>query len=217
VIDGVTVQVDAEAVVVRAERPLAVVSSAVVGGGFGAALAIVNLHVPKGFRCEQTEGALADFTRRRAVAAPWVGLLTAARTENAEQASATAEGLTALTVVTIGLSNAVGAGRSGVATWAPSTINTIVVVDGAPDPAALVNLVATATETKTLALAEAGFRAADGGLASGTSTDAIAVAATGRGRRCRFGGPASELGALVAGVAKMALDAGIRCWISEHQ
>lgn len=216
-IDGLTVQIDAEAVVVRAERPLAVVSSAVVGGGLGAALAIVNLHVPKGFRCEHTERVLADFARRRALAEPWVGLLTAAWTDKAEQATTAADGLTALAVITIGLSNAVGAGRSGAATWAPSTINTIVVVDAAPEPAALVNLVITATESKTLALAEAGVRAADGGLASGTSTDAIVVAATGRGRRCRFGGPASELGAVVAGAAKTALDAGIRRWISEHQ
>ena len=53
-IDGLTVEIDAEAVVVRSARPLTVVSSAVVGGGLGAALAIANLHVVKGFRCEHT-------------------------------------------------------------------------------------------------------------------------------------------------------------------
>jgi adenosylcobinamide hydrolase len=216
-IEGVTVEIDAEAVLVRAARPLTVVSSAVVGGGLGAALAIANLHVPKGFRCEQTERVLGDFARRRALADPWVGLLTAAWTEKAEQATAAADGLTALAVVTVGLGNVVGAGRSPAAAWASSTINTIVVVDGEPEPAALVNLVMTVTETKSLALAEAGVRAADGGLASGTSTDAVVVAATRRGRACRFGGPASELGAVVARAAKTALDAGIRRWIQEHR
>ena len=44
-IEGVEHEVSAEAVVVRAREPLAVVSSAVVGGGLGRARAIVNLHV----------------------------------------------------------------------------------------------------------------------------------------------------------------------------
>jgi iron complex transport system ATP-binding protein len=215
-IDGLTIEIDAEAVVVRSARPLTVVSSAVVGGGLGAALAIANLHVVKGFHCAHTERVLAEFARRRALAEPWIGLLTAAWTEKAEQASAVADGLAALAVVTVGLGNVVGAGRSAAAAWASSTINTIVVVDADPEPAALVNLVMTVTEVKALALVEAGLRAPDGGLASGTSTDAVVVAATGRGRACRFGGPASELGAVVAGAAKSALEAGIRRWIREH-
>jgi adenosylcobinamide amidohydrolase len=82
-IEGLTVEIDAEAVVVRSARPLTVVSSAVVGGGLGAALAIANLHVTKGFRGEQTERVLGDFARCRALADPWVGLLTAAWTEKA--------------------------------------------------------------------------------------------------------------------------------------
>jgi len=215
-IQGVAITVDREAVVVRAAEPLAVLSSAVVGGGFGAVRAIVNLHVPRSFRCEQSESVLADFARRRALAPPWVGLLTAAWIEKAELASDATGGLTAAAIATVGLSNVVGAGRGEPAAWVPSTINTIVVVDAAPEPAALVNLVMTVTEAKTLALAEAGIRAGDGGLPSGTSTDAVVVAATGRGSSSRFGGPLSQLGALVARVAKRTLDAGIRRWMEEH-
>jgi adenosylcobinamide amidohydrolase len=215
-IDGVEVEVNAEAVVVRARRPLRVVASAPLGGGVGQARAIVNLHVAKSFRCEETERVLADFVRHRAIASPWVGLLTAAWTEKAEVASATADGLTAVAVVTVGLSNAIGAGRGAAVVWTPSTINTIVLLDAAPEAAALVNLVITATEAKTLALAEAEVRAADGGLASGTSTDAVVIAATGHGRNCRFGGPASELGALAARAVKSALDAGISRWLREN-
>lgn len=215
-IDGVELEIDREAVVVQARQPLCVVASAPLGGGFGEARAIVNLHVPKSFRCEEAERVLEDFVRRRAVALPYVGLLTAAWTEKAEVATATADGLTVTAVVTVGLSNAIGAGRSAAAAWTPSTINTIVLVDAAPEPAALVNLVITATEAKTLALAEAAVRAADGGLASGTSTDAVVVAATGCGRGCRFGGPASELGAVAARAVKAALGAGIQRWLLEH-
>ncbi len=216
-IDGVEVEVDGEAVVVSAMRALTVVSSAVLGGGSGQARTIVNLHVPKGFHCEDTEQALADFARRRAIASPFVGLLTAAWTEDAECAAEQADGLAAWAVVTVGLGNAIGAGRSEALAWGPSTINTILVVDAAPGPAALVNLVMTATEVKALTLAEAGVRAMDGGPASGTSTDAVVVAATGHGRPSQFGGPASTLGSLAARAVRTAMGAGVRRWLEARR
>jgi adenosylcobinamide amidohydrolase len=217
VIAGVEVSVDREAVVVTAGEPLAVVSSAVVGGGFTSARAVVNLHVPKSLRLEETEARLAAFAERRRVPAPWVGLLTAAWTEKACVAEAEADGIRALAVVSVGLSNRIAAGLARAAAWSPATINTIAVVDAAAEPAALVNAVITATEVKTLALTAAGVRCDDGRLASGTSTDAVVVAATGRGPRCRFGGPVSELGAVVARAVREALGAGVARWLEEQE
>ena len=216
-IDGVEVTVDQEAVVVTAAEPLAVVSSAVVGGGFTSARAVVNLHVPKSLRLEETEARLAAFADRRRVPAPWVGLLTSAWTEKACVAQAEAHGIRALAVITVGLSNRVAAGLDRAAAWSPSTINTIVVVDAVAEPAALVNAVITATEVKTLALTAAGVRCDDGRLASGTSTDAVVVAATGRGPRCRFGGPVSQLGAVVARAVREALGQAVDRWLEEHR
>ena len=109
-----------------------------------------------------------------------------------------------------------GAGASPVARWSPSTINTIVVVDAAPEPAALVNAVITVTEVKALALRAAGLATADG-PASGTSTDAVVIAATGRGRAGRFAGPVSELGWVIARAARQALTAGVRAWVEERR
>lgn len=91
--------------------------------------------------------------------------------------------------------------------------NTIV-VDAAPEPAALVNLVMTVTEVKALTLAEAGVRPG-GGLASGTSTDALVIAATRRGHPGRVVGPASEIGALAARAVRSAMEAGVRRWLEE--
>ncbi len=213
---GVAIEVDSEAVVVRAEQPLRAVSSAIVGGGVAEVRSIVNLHVPRGFHCDQSERLLDDFVKRRSLPRPFVGLLTGALTEHAEQATERQEGLTVRTIVTMGLSNRSTAGRSPAAAWRPSTINTIVIVDGRPEDAALVNLVITATEVKALALAEGGVRSPDGGFVTGTSTDAVVVAATGRGLHCRFGGPVSELGWLVARAVRSAMDAGIARWIREH-
>jgi iron complex transport system ATP-binding protein len=80
----------------------------------------------------------------------------------------------------------------------------------------LVNLIITVTEAKALALGDAGVKAADGTTASGTSTDAVVVAATGRGARCRFGGPVSELGWAAACATRWAVGHGVRRFIRER-
>ncbi|PYM73383.1 MAG: hypothetical protein DME03_15675, partial [Candidatus Rokuibacteriota bacterium] len=146
----------------------------------------------------------------------WVGLLTSAWTERAEVVHVRGRGLSAIAMVTVGLSNRVAAGTTPVAAWAPSTINAIVVVDGAAEPAALVNAVMTVTEVKAALVAAAEIRCDDGSMASGTSTDAVVVAATGRGAPHRFGGPISDFGWVVARAARAALDPGIRRWLDAH-
>lgn len=215
-IDGIEIAVDREAVVVTARESLLVLSSAFVRGGFTTARAVVNLHVRKNLPEAETDELLPRFTERRRIPEPWVGLLTSAWTERAEVAEAAGRGLKAVAVVTVGLSNRVAAGTTPVAVWAPSTINTVVVVDGAAEPAALVNAVMTVTEVKTALLAAAWVRCDDGQVASGTSTDAVVVAATGRGPHRRFGGPVSDFGWVVARAARTALDNGIRRWIEAH-
>src|SRR5262249_39389969 len=211
-IDGVEIEVGPEAVVVCAERPLTVLSSAVAGGGRGAARAIVNLHVDRDCPWEDAETHLEPFVTRRQLPSPWVGLLTAAWTERAQVAAESAHGIHALVVTTVGLSNTVAAGRSGPARSGLGTINTIVVVEAVVEPGALVNLALTVTEVKALVLAAAGVRCADGADASGTSTDAVVVAATGRGVPARFGGPISDAGWVVARAARRALVDGVRSW-----
>ena len=216
-IPGVSVEVGPAAVVLVGERPLRVLSSAVHHGGLASARAVVNLHVRKHDACADPAGMIEAFARRAGVPAPWVGLLTGALTERAVQAEESAGGVHALAVVTVGLSNPVAAGLSPVATWVASTINTIVVVDAEPEPAALVNAVITATEVKGLLLREAGLRAEGGHAATGTSTDAVVIAATGRGPAARFGGPASEMGWVVARAVRVALGRAITDWQERHR
>ncbi len=216
-IAGIAVDVDAEAVVVSSDEPLRVVSSAVVGGGFALARAVVNLHVVGLSPCADLATRLAGFARGRGVPEPYVGLLTAAPTERATIAEEAAAGIATLAVVTAGLGNRVSSGRDAIAVWAPSTINTVVVVDADPEPGALVNAVITATEAKVLALAEAGVRHPGGGIATGTSTDAVVIAATARGARSRFGGPVSELGWSIASAVRRATAAAIGDWQERHR
>ena len=211
-IAGLHVESGPEAVVVAADRPLRTLSSAVLRGGLAEARAIVNVHVEQGDCGEDPDGMVEAYARRRGLAAPYVGLLTGARTQDATIGEEAAEGFHALVIVTVGLSNRMAAGRAPIARWTPSTINTIVLVEGDPEPAALVNLALTVTEVKVLALIEAGIMDADGMAITGTSTDAVVVAATGRGPRARFGGPVSALGWTVARATRRALDDGLRGW-----
>jgi len=215
-IEGVVVDIGPEAVVVRAQPLLRVLSSAVAGGGLGHARAIVNVHVDRDCPWEDVETQLTPFATRNRLPWPWVGLLTAAWTERAEVAVESAHGMRALAVATVGLSNPIAAGRSAAARSDPGTINTIVVVDAAVEPGALVNLALTVTEAKALVLAEAGVRCADGAQATGTSTDAVVVAATGRGAPARFGGPISDAGWVVARAARRALAEGVRGWLQRE-
>jgi len=203
-IDGVEVAVDREAVVVTAREPMTVVSSAFVRGGFTEARAIVNLHVRKNIPEAETDGMLPRFVERREIQGPWVGLLTSAWTEKAVVAEAAASGLTALAVVTVGLSNRIAAGQTPLGVWAPSTINAIVVVDGAAESAALVNAVMTVTEAKSQALWEAGF------AGTGTPSDAVAVLCAPSGPAEAFGGPRSRYGSRLARAVHRAVLDGSR-------
>lgn len=216
-IAGVDVDLGPEAVIVRATAPLTVVSTAVVGGGVGVARSIVNVHVDRGFACEDSARVIEGVVRRRGLPRPCVGLLTAAWTAKADVAGEREGDVAALAVVTVGLSKPIAAGRSPMAVWTPaSTINMILIVDATPDAAALVNLVATVTEVKASVLANAGLAAAEGWTATGTATDAIVVAATGRPPRCMFGGPVSALGAVVARAVRVALEAGTQRWLDDN-
>ena len=211
-IGGLAVRIGPEAVVIVAAQFLRVLSSAVHGGGLASARAVVNLHVDKDDPCADPAGMLAAYAHGAGLPEPFVGLLTGAWTEHATVGEEDGAGIPALPVATVGLSNRIAAGRTPVSDWTRGTINTIVVVDADPEPSAFVNAVITVTEVNALLLQEAGVRDTAGGPVSGTSTDAVVIAATGRGGRARFGGPASELGWSIAQAARRALWAGIRGW-----
>src|SRR5262249_28514427 len=137
-------------------------------------------------------------------------------TERAEIATATADEVRALVVATVGLSNPSAAGITARAAPLPATINTIAVVDADPEPAALVNLVTTLAEVQTAVLRAAGVRGEDGRLPTGPRTAAVVIAATGRGARCRYGGPLTDVGWATASAARQALQRGVHRWLDAN-
>jgi len=215
---GITVSVGSRAVRISSEEPLAVLSSAVVGGGYGVAREILNVHVDDQYDGERPDEDLAAVAAELGAEGPFVGLMTAAWTEFARCAVETLGGLTVAAVVSVGLSNTSSAGVTppiglpeegsevrATSTPPPGTINVVLLVDGALTPAAMVNAVITATEAKTMTLAAWDVKTPEGDDASGTSTDTVVVACTGRGEELSYAGPATPVGWLAARAVRAAM------------
>lgn len=200
-IDHMVLRVDRDVLHVESAEPLHVVSSALVGAELDTARHILSLRVPRDFHEPDPALWLKSRAWERGLWEPFVGLLTAVDLRTVAMAQHQVEGCRALALVTAGVGNATAAGRERVgAGHRPGTINIVVIVDAVLGRGALVNAAMVATEAKTLAVMEAGVRTKEGLLATGTSTDAIVVAYTGRGESYEFAGPVTPVGHAV-GVA----------------
>jgi len=209
VIEGVEIAVAEDAVWVRSATPLRVLASAVVGGDLDATRHVINMRVRHGYDSDDPGGDLRAFARSRGIGEPFVGLMTAAPTHRARIVWEEADGIRAGAIATVGLGVPVAAGLTSPVAWQPSTINLIVLLDAALERAAAVNGVITATEAKVGALTEAGIVTADGTPATGTITDAVVLAWTGRGPRVPYLGPGTVAGWCLARAVRQAALQGI--------
>jgi iron complex transport system ATP-binding protein len=202
---GVEVHARPDAVWVRSVTPLRVLASAVAGGELDAARHVLNMHVPRGYVSSDPAGDLRAFARRLGIAEPFVGLMTAAWTHQARIVSEEVDGIRVLAIATVGLGAPVAAGVTAPVAWQPSTINVIAVLDARLERAAAVNGVITLTEAKVGALTEAGIVTAEGVPATGTVTDAVVLAWTGRGRLVPYLGPGTPAGFGLARAVRQAV------------
>ncbi len=208
---GIRLHVDHRCVHLASDRPLTTLSSAVVGGGLNTVQHVINAHVHKSYCSQRPEDDLHALAADLGITGPFVGLMTAAMMDKARWAVHERDGVTVAAVVTAGLSNPTAAGLSEPGPWpdAPGTINAVIVADAALTPAALVNAVITITEAKGLALREQLDLTAQGHPPSGTSTDTVTVAGTGRGQLLPYAGPATTVGWLMATAVRKALLASL--------
>jgi len=204
-IPGITLTIKADTIHVASDDPLRVLSSAFVGGDLHVTRHIVNMHVPKGYDCRHASDDVVEFAKRIGIAEPVIGMMTAAYTDNAGVATESREGLAVTAIITAGLSNATNAGLTSPAARTVGTINTILLLDAALTSSAMANAIISATEAKTLTLIERNVRTREGDLASGTSTDAVVVACTGRGEPLLYAGTATVIGWLIARTVRAAL------------
>ncbi|HZG76145.1 MAG TPA: adenosylcobinamide amidohydrolase [Paenibacillus sp.] len=216
--------------VVRFDAPCGALSSGVVGGGFAPACrAIVNRQVTKDYMADDPEAEMRAFLARHGFAdaegaggaaapggPPTLGMLTAAFVRDAgfAERELADSGRYVACWATVGLGNAARAGRAKAPAGGlfPGTINAVVVVDGGLAPGAYVGAACVAAEAKAAALADLAVRDPDdGGIATGTTTDAVAIVATGRGAYARYAGTATHVGHAVGRVVYDAVrDAAVR-------
>jgi adenosylcobinamide amidohydrolase len=190
----------------RFASPVRAVATAVLGGGLGERWWITNATV--GFHYAEAEPA--SHAARIAAScglgeAGGIGLLTAVDVRSFT--TATDSGAEAVATTGLGAITLAAADDGHHEVWAPGTINIVAWVPEPMTDAALVNLVATVTEAKAQALAEAGVPA------TGTPTDAVVVCCpadpAADDDEHRYGGPRSSWGARVARAAHAAIAEGI--------
>ena len=138
-----------------------------------------------------------------------VALLTSRDVSTFTQAEAAAGGCAALAVATVGLSNAerVG-GRVGPGARA-GTVNVAVRIGHGLARGALVEAMSIAAQARTLAVMEAGL-ALPGGIATGTGTDCIAVAAPPGAEA--YAGLHTDVGEAVGAAILRAVRDGVAAW-----
>ena len=190
----------------RFAAPVRCIASSVLGGGIGERAWITNATVSLGYR----EADPAAHAARIAAACgvpggEGVGLLTGVDVRSF--AGADDEGAEVVATVGLGAITTAAAPPGAYEMWVPGTVNVVAWVPERLADAALVNLVATITEAKVQAFADAVVPA------TGTPTDAVVVCCP-TGPRVdddehRYGGPRSAWGSRIARAAHAAITAGI--------
>ena len=165
-----------------------VLSSAVFNGGACHASNILIMKVAENFEdtkqiVENPENILAEYCRQLQLSGTTVGMMTSASMDSFRRVSRSSQGVEISAIVTAGVSNARCAGdRADRRTFQPDanptgTINIIILTNATMSPAAMVESVMLATEAKTVAMRKLGVKSpVSGAIATGTGTDAIAVA-----------------------------------------
>jgi adenosylcobinamide hydrolase len=193
-------------------RPCTVLSSAPWGGGFSTPRVIVNRSVAHDWACPDPVAEMTGYLEHLGLPpAETVGLLTAVGMAELRVAQGSRAGWRVHTLLTAGVGNAAAAGgRWPLVTPHISTINLIILVEGALSPSALVGAVGSATEAKVAALHHAGVKTRFGEAATGTTTDTVTVVNLSRHPRSPFAGLATAPGHLVAETVYAALSAHLQ-------
>lgn len=174
-------RVTAEMIQIQSEKPLTVLTSAVVGGGLAEATIILNRHVDKSYCPPDPKAEIQEWLEEKGLSrCQSVVLLTAAYVDQGGFRQVESEYFRLAVWATAGVGNAARAGLDGPVYLGgmPGTINLILLVDGRMTIPAMVNSIITATEAKAAALQDLGVTDPEGNIATGTNTDAIVVAST---------------------------------------
>jgi adenosylcobinamide amidohydrolase len=190
----------------RFDTEVRAVASAVVGGGLGLRRWITNATVGLEYHEADPGGHALEIAAECGLGeADGIGLLTAV--DVSTYTTAADGGAEVVATTGLGVITWAAAADGAYEVWEPGTINVVAWVPEPMADAALVNLVATVTEAKVQALADAGVPA------TGTPTDAVVVCCPAAplpdDHHHRYGGPRSTWGARVARAAHAAIIEGV--------
>ncbi|MCS7312028.1 MAG: adenosylcobinamide amidohydrolase [Acidobacteria bacterium] len=184
-----------------------VLSSAPVGGGWVRTRTVLIRYVPRDYDSPDPAADLRVWAQPLGLREPFVGFLTAVLPNRFVGTTEHCGGLTVSVWATVGLSHATAAGLSRPVLGShPGTINLFIAVDQPLHPAAMVNAVITTTEAKAAVLAQWEVRTPEGWLATGTPTDAVAVACPLGTPRIPYAGPATLVGWLIGRAVRRVLE-----------
>lgn len=172
-------------------EPVAVLSSAAVGGGLTETQSVLNIRVPLRYARTDLATHADEVTAALGLAGSAVVLFTA--TELERRARGEHDGV--IVDATSGITKPTWAAdpEGGWTPWEPGTINLVAQLPVAVTPAAAVNAVITMTEAKTQALHELGVPG------TGTASDAVVLTWPRAGVAPEpFAGPRAPLGAALA-------------------
>ena len=191
------------------DNALKTVSSAYFNGGNKQVKTLLNVGVPKGYsdlslHLDPLE--LITSSAAKVGAKDYLAMVTAAKVENYSLVTKKSPDYSVNVIATAGCSHGESSGEEMDVQEIVGTINIIVLIDGNPTDSCMVAALITATEAKSAVLRDFDVRSLyTGDSATGSITDAVTVASTGKGKSIALAGPASKLGRLVGYCARRAV------------
>ena len=196
---------------IQSISPLRALTSSVLNRSYARYTAIMNHQIPLDYDHAAPEKLFLDAAKSLGLAGRTLGLMTAADVNNVGVVSEKHRELTVSAVVTAGVLNSASAGDKAPEEVIAHTINIILLIDGNLTQHCMVNAVMTATEAKSAALTDLDVRSPlSFALATGTTSDMIAVACTGRGRPIMVAGTATKLGELIGKTVRESVKAAVQ-------
>ena len=208
--ENVRLIVEGNVLAVFCDSPLKIVSSAYFNGGTKQVKTLLNIGVPEGYSDRSLHlDPLELITSSAAsvgVSEDYLAMVTAAKIKNYSLVTKKADSFSVSVAATAGCQHGESSGEEMNVQEITGTINIIVFIDGDPTESCLVASVITATEAKSAALRDFDVRSRyTGDSATGSVTDSVTVASTGKGKNLILGGPASKLGKLVGSCTRQAV------------
>ena len=208
--DNVRLIIKENVLAVFCDSALKTVSSAYFNGGTRQVKTLLNIGVPEGYNDRSLHldplELITSSAAKVGVTEDYLAMVTAAKIKNYSLVTKKADGFSVSIAATAGCQHGESSGEEMDVKEITGTINIIVFIDGDPTDSCMVAALITATEAKSAALRDFDVRSRyTGDSATGSVTDSVTVASTGKGKNLILGGPASKLGKLVGSCTRQAV------------